>query len=116
MAEFHNRTNARVIAWNNDGQALVVDKAAGRLVPAAQFEGFEGLEVDDHIVAALPGDGWMGEFRSGGSTFHEPVIGWRVLHLGIGDPFFGDDQGYFEHAPTPELVLSSARACGETAA
>ncbi|WP_462188203.1 hypothetical protein [Frankia sp. CcWB2] len=63
-------------------------------------------DVDDHIVTAIPGGGWMGEFpHADGITWHEPVIGWGVLDLGIGDSFFvNDDQGYFEHCPTADLV------------
>ncbi|WP_261565317.1 hypothetical protein [Frankia gtarii] len=99
------RTTERVIAWDDDGQALVVDKAAGKLVLAAQIDGFTGIDVDDHLVSALPGGGWMGEFRgAGGTTHHEPVIGWTVLAPGLGGPLFCDDQGLFDPDPIPELI------------
>ncbi|WP_428956170.1 hypothetical protein [Streptomyces sp. cg35] len=69
-----------VIAWDDEGRALVVDLERGKLMPASGYKGFERLvEADERAVAAVPGAGWSALLkRPDGTTYTDPTIAWRI--------------------------------------
>lgn len=69
----------RVVAWDDDGNALVPDADSGRLVVARNqpgFNGLEGVETDSKTpVALIPGGGWIADHGDG---YTAPVVAWGV--------------------------------------
>ncbi|GAA2955051.1 hypothetical protein [Streptomyces enissocaesilis] len=84
-----------VIAWNDEGQALVVDERNGRLVPANNGRTFTGLSEGGHpVVAAIPGGGWSARFKNQDGTFTvDPLVAWTVRSDGILTPVDTDTTG-----------------------
>lgn len=70
-----------VEAWDDDGNALVVDEKAGKLVPANDRVGFYELQfTDGRYITALPADGWVAKFHTDKpeESFTEPLLCWLV--------------------------------------
>ncbi|WP_228184054.1 hypothetical protein [Streptomyces anulatus] len=84
-----------VIAWDDEGQALVVDERSGRLVPANNGRNFTGLSEGEHpVVGAIPGSGWRVRFKNEDGTFIEdPLVAWTVRSDGTLTPIDTDDNG-----------------------
>jgi len=75
-----------VIAWDEDGYALVADEANGRLRQAAGYGGafVQLLEGgDERFVALAPGGGWLVERTGPGGTSTVPVVAWGVDGNGV---------------------------------
>ncbi|MFF3699009.1 hypothetical protein [Streptomyces sp. NPDC002221] len=118
-AHFHFTTKP-VIAWSDEGIALVADEKTGRLRKANTYSNFAGVSAGDaKVVAALPGGGWLAEFREedGTSTFC-PVIGWRVQDDGTCTPADSCTAGIVEnpteasnfvrlHEPNPAVSVAA---------
>ncbi|MFD8956559.1 hypothetical protein ACWFRT_33555 [Streptomyces anulatus] len=84
-----------VIAWDDEGQALVVDERSGRLVPANNGRTFTGLSEGEHpVVGAVPGAGWSVRFKNSDGTFTEdPLVAWTVRSDGTFTPVDTDAEG-----------------------
>ncbi|MEW2071885.1 hypothetical protein [Streptomyces sp. NPDC007346] len=96
--EENGRTSYRskpVIAWDDEGQALVVDERSGRLVPANNGRTFTGLSEGGHpVVGAIPGGGWSVRFKNSDGTFTEdPLVAWTVRSDGTLTPVDTDSEG-----------------------
>jgi hypothetical protein len=113
-AQAQGRTIDRILeveAWNEDGDALVVDEDSGRLVPARALDGFYGLVEDrDPNVAAVPGQGWSVQYANDdGSVISMPVIAfafeggdWSVIMAGdLGEIGTQRDVGFSDVTLTP---------------
>ncbi|MEV2255962.1 hypothetical protein AB0I94_36315 [Streptomyces sp. NPDC050147] len=87
-----------VIAWDDEGQALVVDERSGRLVPANNGRAFTGLSEGGHpVVAAIPGGGWSARFKNQDGTFNvDPLVAWTVRSDGTLTPIDTDATGVCE--------------------
>jgi hypothetical protein len=86
---------AFVQAWSDNGDALILDSEAGRLVPAHEVSGFLAVEASTgRYIAAVPADGWAVRYgtEAGGNT--EPVICWLVQDDGGVDPVVGGADGH----------------------
>ncbi|MER7043025.1 hypothetical protein ACIF6H_35050 [Streptomyces microflavus] len=84
-----------VIAWDDEGQALVVDERSGRLVPANNGRPFIGLSEGGHpVVAAIPGGGWSARYKDEDGTFTvDPLVAWTVRSDGTLTPIDTDTTG-----------------------
>ncbi|WP_055558781.1 hypothetical protein [Streptomyces luridiscabiei] len=84
-----------VIAWDDEGQALVVDERNGRLVPANNGRTFTGLSEGRHpVVAAIPGGGWGARYKSDDGSFTvDPLVAWTVRSDGTLAPVDTDITG-----------------------
>ncbi|MFE0201248.1 hypothetical protein ACFWZS_30850 [[Kitasatospora] papulosa] len=84
-----------VIAWDDEGQALVVDERSGRLVPANNRRTFTGLSEGGHpVVAAVPGGGWGARYKNDDGTFTvDPLVAWTVRSDGTLTPVDTDATG-----------------------
>lgn len=84
----HYHNNRPVIAWGDDGEALVLDTKTGRLVPASSYRNFAGIvEVRAPIVAAVPAQGWSAVFREAdGSLITDPLVAWTIDADGTAAP------------------------------
>ncbi|MEU0990291.1 hypothetical protein [Streptomyces sp. NPDC005953] len=91
-----------VIAWDDEGQALVVDERSGRLVPANNGRAFTGLSEGVHpVVAAIPGGGWSARFKnSDGSSIIDPLVAWTVQSNGTLTPVDTDLTGLCDDPTT----------------
>lgn len=101
----HERDNGRtyyvdkpVVAWGEDGEALVADEKRGRLTLADSYSNFVGLDAADHpVVAAVPADGWSAVFEEGGALHTDPLVAWlihsngSVTPAGVGRDGLSDD-------------------------
>lgn len=83
-----------VIAWSDDGRALVVNDD-GRLVPADTWRNFHDVApADPRVVAAVPGGGWIAEYANDdGSTHSSPIVAWNVYEDGTCIPVDTDGTG-----------------------
>ncbi|MFW3464294.1 hypothetical protein ACN24K_29865 [Streptomyces microflavus] len=84
-----------VIAWDDEGQALVVDERSGRLVPANNGRPFIVLSEGGHpVVAAIPGGGWSARYKDEDGTFTvDPLVAWTVRSDGTLTPIDTDTTG-----------------------
>ncbi|WP_327180311.1 hypothetical protein OG599_34545 (plasmid) [Streptomyces sp. NBC_01335] len=84
-----------VIAWDDEGRALVVDERSGRLVPANNGRTFTGLSEGEHpVVAAIRGGGWGARYENEDGTFTvDPLVAWTVRSDGTLTPVDTDDTG-----------------------
>ncbi|MCX4971048.1 hypothetical protein OHA98_41280 [Streptomyces sp. NBC_00654] len=91
-----------VIAWDDEGQALVVDERSGRLVPADSGRNFTGLSEGGHlVVAAIPGGGWSARYKNEDGTFTvDPLVAWTVRSDGILTPVDTDTAGLCDDVTT----------------
>ncbi|WP_331736549.1 hypothetical protein OG426_54770 (plasmid) [Streptomyces canus] len=88
-------TSKPVIAWDDDGQALIVDERTGRLVPASNDGSFLGVSEGQHpVVAAIPGAGWRARYKNpDGTTTTDPLLAWIVRSDGSLTPIDTDLTG-----------------------
>lgn len=100
-----------VVAWDNDGNALVVDEAEGHLVPANRFSNFDGLTYDaNHHIGLIPATGWKirwPKHEHQPEDITDPLIGWAIRADGTGVPLAADNNGYIEPVETqfnPEII------------
>lgn len=87
-----------VVAWDNDGRALVADDR-GSLVPAVALAGFQYVEEDDdrRVVGVIPGAGWQMVWQLGTpDQYVEPVLCWLAYANGDVKPAGVDEDGYSE--------------------
>lgn len=84
-----------VIAWDDEGQALVVDERSGRLVPANNGRTFTRLSEGGHpVVAAIPGGGWSARYKEpDSSSIVDPLVAWIVRSNGTLTPVDTDFTG-----------------------
>lgn len=77
-----------VLAFDAQGNALVMDAKLGALVPANGYSNFEDLrdsidEDDAQFVAFLPGDGWQITYGATPEAARtSPVVAWGLAHNG----------------------------------
>jgi len=88
-----------VVAWDEDGHALVVDRTRGVLQPARSLPDFADLveAADPHQI--IPGGGWLTEWRGGDDGepgWIEPVLAWRINSAGWGEAIFTAGDGSVE--------------------
>lgn len=84
-----------VVAWDDNGAALILDEKLGALRPARDFTNFVRVTEDDTLptVAAVPGSGWQFEYTDDeGDTFHAPVVAWAIDTKGYAQPIAADCQ------------------------
>jgi hypothetical protein len=90
VAEFHGQAPVRpVVAFDDEGYALVLDPEAGRLVRAADLAGFAGIAGrPDTPVAMVPGGGrWVVRYTDDdGRQREEFVVAWSVTVDGVATP------------------------------
>lgn len=91
-----------VIAWGDDGHALVVDERTGRLVPADNGRTFTGVgEGRFPVVAAIPGGGWRTAYREDDGTLSiDPLVAWIVRSDGTMTAIDTDSHGDCDEAPS----------------
>lgn len=98
---FHYTTK-RVVAWDNEGYPLVVGRDGCQLDRANSWSNFQDVgPVDSAVVAALPGAGWLAEYREddGGLTT-SPVVAWLVHADGSLNPMDTEPGGLVEDPTT----------------
>ncbi|MGA4979329.1 hypothetical protein [Streptomyces cinereoruber] len=91
-----------VIAWDGEGQALVVDERTGQLVPANNGRAFVGLSEGEHpVVAAIPGGGWSARYKEEDGTFLvDPLVAWTIRSNGTLAPVDTDPTGLCDDPTT----------------
>lgn len=75
-----------VLAFDEDGNALVIDEKEGKLKPANSYSNFLGLyQLDDErtFVGAIPSGGWQVQ---DGDRPVEPLVGWALTVEGDAQP------------------------------
>lgn len=84
-----------VIAWDDEGNALVVDEKTGRLRAANSWANFDGVHPGQApVVAAIPGGGWLVEYSADdGTPVASPLPAWLVRRDGSFDPIDVDRDG-----------------------
>lgn len=97
-----NFTTKPVIAWSDDGTALVADVKTGRLRDADSWSNFAGLAtVDAPVVGAVPGGTWRAEFSTDeGGLNSWPILAWLVHADGTCAPVHADRDGYADDPTT----------------
>jgi hypothetical protein len=93
----------KVVGWDDDGLALVVDEGAGSRRPAARIPGSSHLERVPRVAAAVPtAPGWLWRWNDApAETYDAEVAVWLVTDegrvypvCGSNDPFLvADDDG-----------------------
>ncbi|MFF4347560.1 hypothetical protein [Streptomyces sp. NPDC001530] len=110
-ASYRHENNGRahfsakpVIAWGDDGAAMVADMETGRLRDADTWSNFAGLrKADTPLVGVIPGDGWRAEIRTdAGDTDFRPILAWTLDAEGTCTPLVADSDGYAEDATRGE--------------
>jgi hypothetical protein len=93
-------TTKPVVAWGDDGAALVADMKTGRLRDADSWSNFAGLAKGDvPLVGAIAGAGWRAETRTDtGDTDSRPILAWTLDVEGTCTPLVADADGYAEDA------------------
>ncbi|WP_455359991.1 hypothetical protein [Streptomyces sp. SYSU K21746] len=88
-------TTKPVIAWGDDGVALVADEKTGRLREASSYSNFSGVApADAEVVGAVPGGTWRAEFSTDEEgTVSWPVLAWLVRSDGECSPVYADRDG-----------------------
>lgn len=87
-----------VVAWDENGHAMVVDEHKGMLTKADRRDDFKCLK-DDHsppIVAIMPADGWRCAITNDGAEEDTPLVGWGLTATGDVVPLGIDDDGYVD--------------------
>ena len=79
-SSFRKYSELPVIAWDDDGHALVVDAERGCLIRANRYKNFHNVEeAEFDVVTAVPGGGWQAVFeRPDGTRFADPTIAWKI--------------------------------------
>ncbi|MFE5189211.1 hypothetical protein [Streptomyces sp. NPDC056628] len=95
-------TSKPVIAWSDDGAALVVDMKTGRLRDADSWNNFAGLrEATAAVIGAVPGGSWRAEHSTEeGDIESTPVLAWLVHADGYCTPTVADRDGYTDDPTT----------------
>ncbi|MGV9242643.1 hypothetical protein [Streptomyces sp. NPDC003710] len=95
-------TTKPVIAWSDDGTALVPDPKTGRLVDADSYSNFAGLiAADAEVVGVIPGGSWRAEHSTDdGDVESTPVLAWLVHTDGSYTPTIADRDGYTDDPTT----------------
>jgi hypothetical protein len=111
VARFENGETRPVVAWNVEGEALVVDGDELRL--ADLMVGFAGVEEEQRIVGAVPGGGWRVRDVDGDEF---AVIAWVIDTEGLARPIVdGWDGGTVPFGWVLEPgEISKARLVGPT--
>jgi hypothetical protein len=93
-------TTKPVLAWGDDGAALVADMETGRLRDADSWANFGGLrKADAPIIGVIPGEGWRAEIKTDtGDTDSRPILTWTLDAEGTCTPLVADPDGYAEDA------------------
>lgn len=89
-----------VVAWDDDGIALVADYKSGTLRTVHSFSGFAGiLRAPVKPVSAIPGGGWTAVYKAAdGKKYAEPLIAWVLSAEGSIEPVSGSRDGVFTRA------------------
>jgi hypothetical protein len=88
-----------VIAFDNDGMALVLDERQGFLTRAKSFQNFAGLSHAGHsdYTTLIPAGGWRVEYTdTDGSKSSEPLTGWALKSNGDVVALTTDATGYVD--------------------
>lgn len=95
-------TTKPVIAWGDDGAALVADMKTGRLCDADSWSNFAGLAMADaEVVGVIPGGSWRAEHSTDdGDVESTPVLAWLVHADGSCTPTIADRDGYTDDPTT----------------
>jgi hypothetical protein len=87
-------SNKPVIAWDDDGAALVADAKTGRLVEASSYSNFIRVApTEPAVVGVIPGGDWRAEFEGGEDSGFAPVLAWLVTADGSCAPVCSDSDG-----------------------
>lgn len=77
----------QVVAWDDEGFALVANEITGRLDRACTLDGFQGLDRGFAPLGVVPGNGWrVVETYADGSRVTLPVIAWMISESGYARP------------------------------
>ncbi|MFC8491220.1 hypothetical protein ACFUJU_10515 [Streptomyces sp. NPDC057235] len=90
-----------VIAWDDEGEALVAADERGRLVLASGYSNFDSVRpAGPHVVAVLPAPGWLAQYKddSDGIVFTRPVVAFLVESDGGCKPLAVDSDGFTDDA------------------
>lgn len=101
VAVFKNANNTHteaVLAWDDQGHALVLDARRGQLVQARSLDGFRQVQQgDDPYLTAVPGQGWLVEATEpDGKVWTQPVIAFALDKDGCGVVVTGAGDGSVE--------------------
>jgi hypothetical protein len=98
VADGSTRT-VEVVAWDDEGNALVLDSKRGQLVPARSYSSaFQGVtHTRDPYITAVPGQGWTIEVtEEDGKVWMHPVIAFAIDMDGYGIVITGAGDGSVE--------------------
>jgi hypothetical protein len=90
-----------VVAWNDEGEALVVDESRAKLVRAANFADFVRLDRCSRVVSAVPAQpGWTVKIwednDDDSSIFSVPIVAWLVDEEGFLTPISASSDSHLE--------------------
>ncbi|MZE56153.1 hypothetical protein GTY86_33765 [Streptomyces sp. SID5770] len=97
-----------VIAWDDEGEALIAAPSRGRLVLANGTPNFDSIALaDPHVVAVLPATGWLAQYKddNDGGTFDLPVVAFLVESDGSCKPIRVDSDGFTDDARESENFI-----------
>jgi hypothetical protein len=103
-----------IIAWDDNGEPLVVSDTSGRLMPARNVAGFAGVieDPDPQLVAVVPAGGWQAEHTAtDGTVAVTPLAAWGLRSDGTLVALDVDGIGHVEalehprHGPTGWRLL-----------
>jgi hypothetical protein len=87
-------TRKAVIAWDDDGNALVADRERGALQAAKSYGNFVRLdEARGRAVGVIPGGGWRAVFQHENGTETVSVLAWAFDADRYGTPLYADEEG-----------------------
>lgn len=111
-----NYHRKRVEAFNDDGQALVVDDY-GNLTPARAYSNFIDVIATSHVIGVIPGGGWTIEWTSpeSGDVVVDAVVAWTVNSAGYATPLVVDDPQTPVAEPSDDLENARLVAPGSAA-
>lgn len=100
-------TTKPVVAWDEDGAAMVADQKTGRLREASSYSNFAGLaKADAAVVGVVPGGTWRAEFSTDeGGTTSWPVLAWLVRADGECTPVHADRDGCTDDPTTASNIV-----------
>lgn len=95
-----------VVAWDDNGEPLVVSTSSGRLVHpgglrfrGGVFAGIREMDCEQSGIGVIPGGGWMATTKwPDGTERTRPVVGFVVARDGYGQPLV-------DVHPEPDLSL-----------
>lgn len=90
-------TAKRVLAWDDEGRALIASERGDALCRATDYSNFSHLSetdgTDGPAVALIPAGGWRVERTDDGKRWSQPLIGWALRADGSVVPMETDSQG-----------------------